>query len=271
MLYFVATPIGNLKDITLRALEVLKNVDYIACEDTRHSLTLLNAYNIKKPLFSYHKFNEVSACEKIVDLLKEGKEIAVISDAGMPLICDPGATLTKRLIEENLPFTVVPGASAFTSALVLSGIGEGRFFFYGFLPEKRGEIQRELEALKELKVPLIFYCAPHDLQKTVGYLYEFLGERKAVAVREITKIHEERIEFNLSEGYSGEIKGEFVLIVHGNGEKKAFPDNIGEHLQVYLDQGLSKNEAIKRVAKDRNVHKSEIYSLFTRDTEKEKK
>ncbi len=267
MLYFVATPIGNLKDITLRALEILKKVDYIACEDTRRSLTLLCAYDIKKPLFSYHKFNEASACEKIIDLLKEGKEIAVISDAGMPLICDPGDALVKRLIEEGLEFTVAPGACAFTSALVLSGINEGKFFFYGFLPEKRGEIQREVEKIKDISVPVIFYCAPHDLQKTVSYLYEFLGERKAVAVREITKIHEQRSEFYLSQGYSGEVKGEFVLIVQGNGEKKAFPDNIGEHLQVYLDQGLSKNEAIKRVAKDRKVHKSEIYTLFTADAE----
>lgn len=269
MLYFVSTPIGNLKDISFRAVEVLKQADVIACEDTRRSLVLLNAYDIKKPLISYHKFNEATASDKIIELLRQGKEVAVISDAGTPIISDPGDVLSKKLIENNLPYTVIPGACAFVPALILSGLNEGRFYFYGFLPDKKGDIKRELESLSQIRVPLIFYCAPHDVKKTAEYLYEFLGERKAVAVREITKIHEQRTEFNLSEGYNGEIKGEFVLIVEGNKQKQAFPEHIEEHLQFYLDKGLTKNEAIKQVAKDRGVHKSEIYALFTRDAEKE--
>lgn len=268
MLYFVSTPIGNLKDISFRAVEVLKQADVIACEDTRHSLVLLNAYDIKKPLISYHKFNESNASDKIIELLRQGKEVAVISDAGTPIISDPGDVLSKKLIENNLPYTVVPGACAFVPALILSGLNEGRFYFYGFLPDKKGDIKRELESLNQIRVPIIFYCAPHDLTKTVDYLYEFLGERKAVAVKEITKIHEQRFEFNLSEGYSGELKGEFVLIVEGNKQKQAFPERIEQHLKYYLDKGLTKNEAIKQVAKDRGVHKSEVYALFTADAER---
>ena len=148
MLYFVATPIGNLKDISYRAVETLNNVDVIACEDTRHSLTLLNAYQIKKTLISYHKFNEREACQKIVDLLNQGKSVAVITDAGMPVISDPGNVLVKTLIENGLEYTVVPGASAFTSALVLSGAGSERFCFVGFLPDKKSQREELLLSFK---------------------------------------------------------------------------------------------------------------------------
>ena len=157
MLYFVATPIGNLKDISIRAVEVLKEVDLIACEDTRHSLKLLNSYEIKKPLVSYHKFNEQVSSEKIIQELKSGKNIAVISDAGTPVISDPGSVLIEKLIQEGLEFTVVPGACAFIPALLLSGLGKGRFFFYGFLPEKNSEIKKELAPLKALNYPIIFF------------------------------------------------------------------------------------------------------------------
>ena len=196
MLYFVATPIGNLKDISLRALEVLKSVDEIACEDTRHSLGLLNAYEIKKPLTSYHKFNEREAGEKIIEKLKSGKNIAVITDAGMPVVSDPGNVLTQMLIDEGLEFTVIPGACAFVSALVLGGLDSSKFCFLGFMPTKSTERIAFLEKYKDLDVTLIFYSAPHDVKKDIESIYSVFGDRKAVAVKEITKLHERVERFN---------------------------------------------------------------------------
>ena len=172
MLYLVATPIGNLKDISLRALEVLKNVDEIACEDTRHSIGLLNAYEIKKPLTAYHKFNEREAGQKLIDKLKDGKNIALITDAGMPVISDPGNVLVNMLMENGLEFTVVPGACAFVSALVLSGLDSSRFAFLGFMPEKNSDRKEFLERYKDLDMTLIFYSAPHDVKKDVESLYK---------------------------------------------------------------------------------------------------
>ncbi len=260
MLYFVATPIGNLKDITIRAIEVLKEVDEIACEDTRHSLTLLNFYDIKKPLFSYHKFNEKESGEKIIAKLKEGKNIAVISDAGMPVISDPGNILAKMLIQENLPFTVVPGANAFLSALVLSGLNAERFAFIGFLPEKQSQRTELLERYKESDLTLAFYSAPHDVEKDIATLYSVFGDRKAVAVKEITKLHETAYRFNLSEGLGAEPKGEFVILVEGY-DKSAKLEGLSEqeHIELYLSQGMDKKEAIKKVAKERGVSKSSLY------------
>ena len=167
MLYFVATPIGNLADMSFRAVETLKNVDLIACEDTRHSLTLLNHYGIKKPLISYHKFNEKENSEKIIASLLEGKNVAVISDAGMPVISDPGNILVNMLIENGLEFTVIPGACAFVSALILSGLDSARFCFLGFLPQKSSERKEFLEKYKNLDMTLIFYSAPHDIKKDI--------------------------------------------------------------------------------------------------------
>ena len=268
MLYFVATPIGNLKDITLRALDVFKEADVIACEDTRHSATLLNAYDIKKPLIAYHKFNENNSCEGIIKLLKEGKTVAVISDAGTPLISDPGSVLCKRLIAEQLPFTVIPGACAFVPALILSGMSGGKFYFFGFLPEKNADVKRELALIKDLTCPLVFYTAPHDVDKTVQRLFDVFGDRTAVAVREITKLHEQAVPFKLSEGFSGEKRGEFVIIVSGADNIKKYPEDVSEHLQSYIDGGLEKKDAIKQVAKDRGVTKNEIYKLFLGNEEK---
>ena len=265
MLYFVATPIGNLKDVTLRAIEVLKEADVIACEDTRHSLPFLREYGISKPLIAYHKFNEVASCEGIISLLKEGKTVAVISDAGTPLISDPGSVLCKRLIKEDLPFTVIPGACAFVPALLLSGMDTQNFFFFGFLPEKSGEVKKSLQKVKDLTCPLIFYSAPHDVDKTVSRLAEVLGDRKAVAVREITKLYEQRVDFSLASGYSGEKRGEFVIIVEGNSDLKTYPTDVKEHVLLYTEQGIDKKEAIKLVAKERGVAKNDIYKLFFED------
>lgn len=260
MLYIVGTPIGNLKDMSYRAVETLKSVDEIACEDTRHTLGLLNAYDIKKPLFAYHKFNERSASEKIVEKLKNGKNIALVTDAGMPLVSDPGCLLVKELIANDLEFTVVPGASAFICALIMSGLLDYRFDFVGFLPEKKSARKRLLEKYAEADCPLVFYCAPHDADETIAGLYEAFGNRKAVCVREITKTFEERVEFMLADGYNGEKKGEFVLIVDGAVEsKKDCEMPVNEHIARYIAGGYSKKDAIKAVAKDRGVSKNEIY------------
>ena len=264
MLYVVGTPIGNLKDITLRALETLRAADLVLCEDTRHSLKLLDAYEIKKPLVAYHKFNEREMTEKVVEMLREGKEIALISDAGMPLVSDPGGVLVTRLKEENLPFTVVPGTTAFVPALLLSGFS-APFLFFGFLPDKKKEKREKLEQLKKETANLIFYCAPHDVEETVKDLFSAFGERRACAVREITKIYEEAKPFMLSEGV-GEARGEYVLIVEGAKEENPFAVlSEKEHIEKYLAEGLSKMDAIKRVAKERGVPKSSLYHYTVED------
>lgn len=260
MLYFVGTPIGNLKDISLRAIEVLKEVDEIACEDTRHSLALLNAYEIKKPLTSYHKFNEKEAGEKLIEKLKNGKNIALITDAGMPVISDPGNILTDMLIENGLEFTVIPGASAFVCSLVLAGLDSARFCFLGFLPQKTSERKAFLEKYKNLDLTLIFYSAPHDVKKDVESLYNAFGDRRAVAVKEITKIHERVERFSLSEGLSSEPRGEYVILVEGSkNENENLALSEKEHLDLYIQQGMDKKEALKRVAKERGVSKSSLY------------
>ena len=260
MLYIVATPIGNLKDITFRAVETLKSVDYIICEDTRTSLTLLTAYEIKKPLFSYHKFNEKEKVGKIIEDLKEGKNIALISDAGMPCISDPGNVLVTACIQNAVEYTCISGASAVINAVVLSGIS-APFTFIGFIPDKKGEAKKLLEDFKDSKSTLIFYVSPHSLEKTISLLFENLGDREFVAVREISKKFEEVFHGTLKEGYGGLVKGEFVLLVKPQKEEVCFELSIEEQLDNYIKSGMEKNEAIKRVAKERNLKKNEVYKL----------
>lgn len=262
MIYFVATPIGNLKDITLRALEVLKSVDVIFCEDTRHSLKLLNFYEIKKPLKSCHKFNEKEAAESIIKAARGG-EVAIISDAGMPVISDPGNAVCERLKEEGLDYTVVPGANAFLSALVLSALPSERFAFLGFLPDKAGERERLLQRYKNCDLTLCFHCAPQDVDRDVSSIYSVFGERKACAVREITKLHEQAQTFLLSQGLEGEKRGEYVLVVEGAKEVLNPLNSLDEkqHIIYYLERGMDKKEAVKQAAKDRGVPKSEMYKF----------
>lgn len=261
MLYFVATPIGNLKDISFRAIEVLSSVDEIGCEDTRHSITLLNHYSIKKPLFSYHKFNERESAEKIIEKLKEGKNIAIISDAGMPVISDPGNLLTSLLREEGLDFTVIPGANAGLSALILSGLDASRFCFLGFLPQKQGERKEFLSRYDKFDGSLIFYSAPHDVKKDIESIYEAFGNRKAVAVKEISKVYERAEEFLLADGIDGQIKGEYVLVVEGKKEDENASLTNEQLIDKYIQEGHDKKSAIKRVAKERNVAKSALYKF----------
>ena len=263
MIYFVATPIGNLKDISLRALEVLRGADVIFCEDTRHSIKLLNAYDIKKPLKSCHKFNEREAAESIISAAREGKEIAVISDAGMPVISDPGNILCGLLKEADVEYTVIPGANAFLSALVLSALPADRFAFIGFLPDKAGEKKQLLEKYKNLDMTLCFHVAPQDVDRDICAMYSVFGDRKACAVREITKLHEEAIPFTLAEGLSGEKRGEYVIVVEG-AEKAENPLNSlpeKEHILRYMQGGMDKKDAVKQAAKDRGVPKSELYKF----------
>lgn len=260
MLYFVSTPIGNLKDITLRAIDVLKSVDYIACEDKKHSLPLLNAYDIKKPLLSYQKFNESETAPRIIELLKEGKDVAVISDAGTPVLSDPGAVLCKKLKEEGIAYTVIPGANALLPALILSAFDCPNFAFIGFLPPKKAQIKELLSSYENLPCPLVFYCAPHDLEKTVALLYEFLGNRRACAIKEITKIYESATTFSLKDGLTVDERGEFVIVVEGVNKRSSLKDiSVEDHIKMYIDGGMDKMTAIKTVAKERGVPKSALY------------
>ena len=261
MISFVATPIGNLKDITLRALETLKQADVIFCEDTRHTVKLLNAYEIKKPLFACHKFNEAEAAQKILDHARKGESVAIVSDAGTPVVSDPGNVVCKILREAGEPYTVIPGACAFVSALVLSALPADKFAFIGFLPDKQSEKRAVLEKYKDLDITLAFHSAPQDVDKDIKAMAETFGGRKAAAVREITKIHEETVMFNLLDGLQGEKRGEYVLLVEGASEKESPLNALSEkeHIQHYMAAGLDKKEALKRAAKDRGVSKSVLY------------
>lgn len=266
-LYIVATPIGNLKDITYRAVEVLKSVDVIACEDTRHSIVLLNAWEIKKPLISCHKFNEKTASLQIIEKIKSGQNVAYISDAGTPCISDPGEFILQAAIENNIQYTVIPGATAFVNALVLSGFNASSFMFAGFLPSKNTDRKNLLKSLLNLECTLIFYSPPHDINKDIKSIYDVFGQRRFAAVKEITKMFERVIFGNLSEGITEEIKGEYVLIIEGGTKQENMLNNleIAEHIKHYTDSGMSQMEAVKQTAKDRKLTKNEVYKFTIKD------
>lgn len=259
MIYFVGTPIGNRKDITLRALEILKSVEYIACEDTRTSSVLLSMYDIHTKLISYHKFNEREVASKIANDAKQ-KDIAVISDAGLPAISDPGYILIKELQQQNIPFTVVAGPSAVTNAFILSGM-PAPFTFIGFLPDKNKDRIKLLDSFKQVPSSLIFYVSPHHLEKDMVDMYTVLGDRKVAVIREITKLYEEVTHTTLKEGYQGVVKGEFVLVVEKNNEEQKPLGSIEEQLKKYQEQGYLKVDAIKKVAKDNEIKKNEVYQV----------
>ncbi|MBX7334192.1 16S rRNA (cytidine(1402)-2'-O)-methyltransferase [Clostridium chauvoei] len=270
-LYLVPTPIGNLKDITLRALEVLENADIIAAEDTRQSLKFLNHFNIKKSLFSYHQHNEQGKSEDIINKLEEGLNVALVTDAGTPGISDPGSVVVLKCIERGIDFEVLPGATAITTALVYSGIDTTKFVFRGFLPRENKERKPVIEELLNVKDTLIFYEAPHRLLETLTYLKDNLGDRKIAICRELTKLHEEIYRGTITEGIehfvANKPRGEFVLVIEGKSEEelKAERDSlwidltVEEHILKVMESGIDKKEAIKRVAKERGVPKKEIY------------
>ena len=268
VLYIVATPIGNLDDITLRAINILKEVDLIAAEDTRHSLKLLNHLEISKPLISYHRHNETIKTDILIKELKSGKNIALISDAGTPGISDPGEEVVRKCIEENIKIVPIPGACAMVNALICSGIDTKEFTFLGFLPLNKKNRNIKLEEIKNSNKTLILYEAPHKIKATLNDLKEILGDREIVLAREITKIHEEFIRGNINDliEKTEEIKGEIVLIIEKNNilkEQNKFEDlTLEEHYKLYEEQGFSKKDIIKKIAKDRNVTKNEIYKKF---------
>lgn len=271
-LYLVATPIGNLEDITYRALKTLQEVDLIAAEDTRHSLRLLNHFEIKKPLISYFEHNKAKRGEEIISLLRGGKNIALVTDAGTPGISDPGEDLVRLAVENNINVTVIPGCTASVTALVLSGLPCRRFAFEGFLPHDKNERKKFLEKLRSEERTMVFYVSPHNCLNVLKETESILGDRKSALCRELTKKYEEVIRGQLSEiieklEANDNVRGEMVLVVEGateqTGEKKDWLSlSIDEHMDFYLKQGYEKKEAMKMVAKDRGISKREVYAIY---------
>ncbi len=267
ILYLIPTPIGNIEDITIRAINILKEVEIIFAEDTRVTKKLLDYYGISKKLISSHLYNEEKNKEKLLNYLKNNKTIAIVSDRGTPTISDPGYYLTKIAIENNYNVVCLPGPTALIPAIAVSGLPD-KFIFYGFLNSKETKRKKELEKLKNEPFTIIFYEAPHRINKTLQNLKEVFGNRYCVIVREISKKYEEIIrgDINLLINETKEIKGEIVLIVEGNKETKKY-DNLSlkEHIKLYLDDGLEAKEAIKLVAKERKLPKSEVYNEYHRN------
>lgn len=271
-LYLVATPIGNLEDITFRALKVLKEVDLIAAEDTRHTLGLLNHFEISKPLISYYKQTEKKKSPILIQKLLEGKNIAIVSDAGTPGISDPGEEIVKEAIENDIEIIPIPGCVAFINALIGSGLNTNEFIFIGFLSANNKDRKDKLNELKFEKRTLIFYEAPHKLKFSLESMLEVLGDRKIVLAKELTKIHEQYIRGNIStilEQFVDNIKGEFVVIVEGakfSQEEKQVSNlnemDLEKHYEFYEKKGLNKKEIIKKISKDRSISKNEIYQYF---------
>ena len=273
-LYVVATPIGNLEDITIRALNVLKDVDLIAAEDTRHTLKLLNHYEISKPLISYHRHNEELKKDFLIDKLKNGENIALVSDAGTPGISDPGEIVIKQAIEEGIDVIPIPGAVAMINALICSGISTNEFVFLGFLPLNKKLRKQKLEEIEKSNKTIILYEAPHKLEETLKDLQSILGERKIVLARELTKIHEEFIRGTIDDIIKSktDFKGEFVIIIEAAEKQEQESElnklSLEEHYSYYENQGYEKKEIIKMIAKDRNVNKNEIYMEFEKKKKK---
>ncbi|MDD4387785.1 MAG: 16S rRNA (cytidine(1402)-2'-O)-methyltransferase [Bacilli bacterium] len=265
VLYLVPTTIGNFDDMTNRAVEVLKKVDYIFAEDTRVTKVLLSHFNIITPLHSYHVFNEKMQTDKIIELLQQGKQIALVSDAGLPGISDPGYFATRRVLDSGFSVIALPGANAALTALVASGLPSNRFYFFGFLSHKKNLKKKELEKIADLEDTIIFYEAPHRLLETLELIHLVLGNREIVIARELTKKHEEYIRGKVKDIIAGidELKGEIVIIVKGaeisQAQQLLNKKSISEHYQYYLDLGNESMKAIKQVAKDRGVAKNFIY------------
>lgn len=258
-LYIVGTPIGNLKDITYRAVETLKMCEYVACEDTRHSLPLLSAYDIHAKLIAYHKFNETECSSKLIELIQNGNNVAIITDAGMPSISDPGAEVISRCHTGGVNVELVPGPTAFASAVALSGIKDAGFTFLGFLPEKKADKAALLTKVNKTELPFIIYVAPHDLKKTASDLLSILGDRTVRVCRELTKIHESVTVTTLS-SFECEERGEIVMIIDGKKtENTNLTLSVKEHLKKYIDEGMDKKEAIKKVAQERKLPKNDVY------------
>lgn len=274
-LYLCATPIGNLEDITYRVLRTLKEVDLIAAEDTRNSIRLLNHFEIKTPMTSYHEYNKIDKAYQLVAKMREGKNIALITDAGTPGISDPGEDIVRICYEEGIPVTSLPGAAACITALTMSGLPTRRFAFEAFLPKDKKEHQAVLEELKTETRTIIIYEAPHHLVRTLQELSDTLGgDRRFTICRELTKRHEEKLQMTLADSLSyyevNEPRGEYVLIIAGRSREEMKKEeqagwealSLEEHMAHYESQGIDRKEAMKRVAKDRGVSKRDIYQAL---------
>lgn len=269
ILYLVATPIGNLEDITLRAIKVLKEVDLIAAEDTRQTLKLLNHLEISKPLISYHRHNEEVRKEILIEKLLNGQNVAVVTDAGTPAISDPGEEIVKEAIENEIKIVPIPGACALINALIASGLDTKEFSFYAFLPLNKKLRKNKLEEIKKDGKTAILYEAPHKLMSTLDDILKNLGDRYIVLAKELTKIHESFLRGNVSEILvnleKNPPKGEYIILIKGEKiveENELNKLSLEEHYEFYKNQGLEKKEIIKKIAKDRNVSKNEIYQKF---------
>lgn len=270
ILYLCATPIGNLEDITIRALKVLRKADFIAAEDTRHTLKLLNRYRIKVPLISYHEHNKNYRKHEIIDKLTTGNNVVMVSDAGMPGISDPGEDLVKEAIEAGIEVRPIPGPTALIAAVVISGLPTGRFIFEGFLPRNKKDRESRLKDLKTETRTMVFYESPHRLKQTLNQMYEIFGDRKLAIAREMTKAYEEVFRGNISDALKHFAektpRGEFTIVVAGSGNKEKMEQtscweqiSIKDHIKMYTEQGIPKKESIKKVAKDRNLPKTKVY------------
>ncbi|HBT20732.1 MAG TPA: 16S rRNA (cytidine(1402)-2'-O)-methyltransferase [Peptococcaceae bacterium] len=275
-LYICSTPIGNMEDITLRALRVFKEVDLIAAEDTRTAKKLLNHYEINTPVTSYHEHNEKNKAPKIIELLLEGRNIALISEAGTPGISDPGYELIREAVNHGIKITVIPGPSALISGLVVSGLPMDRFAFEGFLPRKRSQRRQILENLKNEPRTLIFYESPHRLEETLEDMKEIFNDRRAVLARELTKIYEEILRGNLGELLAAVrekgARGEYVLVVEGAKEQDQTGEieewqflGVKEHVKLLVKKGYTKAEAVKEAARLRGLPKGDVYKYVTED------
>ena len=272
-LYLCATPIGNLDDMTFRAVKILRGVDLIAAEDTRHTRKLLTHFDIHTPLIRYDEFSKVQQGEKILQELLSGKNIACVSDAGLPAISDPGADLVKLAINSGVKICPIPGANAALSALICSGLSTEKFSFIGFLPNSKKNRREVLEKFSDREETLIFYEAPHRLKKTLSELKEFFGDRNIVLARELTKIHEEFLRGKISEVEKNlsEPKGEFVIVVEGNksdGEKKPVEENFLDAYKNLIAAGIDKKSAIRQTANNFNLNRREVYKAVVEFEEK---
>ena len=266
-LYLVATPIGNLQDITLRAVETLRSVDLIACEDTRHTRNLLNHFKISNRTVSYHEHNETQRAGEFVERLLRGESIAIVSDAGTPGICDPGFHIVKAAIESEISVVPIPGAVAFVNAAIVSGLSNDSLFFGGFLPSKKGERVRRLEEVRDIPATLVFYEAPHRLVKSLADCASVLGDRQAAVAREITKLHEEIARGSLSsltaKFSAASVKGEIVLVINRadkmGKQTQPGPDNLAGRVGQLEAEGLDTKAALKKAAKEFGLSKSDAY------------
>lgn len=278
-LYLCATPIGNLEDITMRVIRTLKEVDLIAAEDTRNSIHLLNHFGIRTPMTSYHEYNRIEKAHTLIARMREGQNIALITDAGTPGISDPGEDLVRLCHEAGIEVTSLPGACACVTALTVSGLPARRFCFEAFLPQEKKEKQQILEELKNETRTTILYEAPHRLLRTLGDLYEALGERRITVCRELTKKHETVFQTTLSQALAhyeaNSPRGECVIVLEGRryqdilqDERRRWQDmDIRDHVALYEEQGLERREAMKQAAKDRGISKREVYGMLLQLTE----